>query len=130
MKTPLVRPRVGVCVPLALSSSFKTNLKSTGVARSGLWAPDKIKYSESEAGARIGLACLAKPTLSFQTPATQARIGPDGVTRGAIGVVCTRARAQLVTGDPTGSERGRFRRCGILPPSNPIRVQIYHPVGC
>ena len=87
---------------------FKTNLKSTGVARSGLWAPDKIKYSESEAGARIG---------------------PDGVTRGTIGVVCTRARAQLVTGDPARSEWGRFRRCGILPPSNPIRVQIYHPVG-
>ena len=130
MKTPLVRPRVGVCVPLALSSSFKTNLKSTGVARSGLWAPEKIKFTESEAGARKGLAFLAKPTLSFQTPATQARIGPDGVTRGTIGVVCTRARGQLATGNPTGSEWGRFGRCGILPPSNPIRVQIYHPVGC
>ena len=79
-----------------------------GVARSGLWAPDNIKYSESEAGARIG---------------------PDGVKRGTIGVVCTRARAQLVTGDPARSEWGRFRRCGVHPPSNPIRVQIYHPVG-
>ena len=78
------------------------------VARSGLWAPDKIKYSKSEAGARIG---------------------PDGVTRGTIGVVCTMARAQLVTGDPAGSEWGRFRRCGILPSSNPIRVQIYHQAG-
>ena len=79
-----------------------------GVAGSVSWAPDKIKYSESEAGTRIG---------------------PDGVTRGTVGVVCTRARAQLVIGDPAGSEWGRFRRCGILPPSNPIRVQIYHPVG-
>ena len=64
------------------------------VARSGLWDSDKIKYSESEAGTRIG---------------------PDGVTRGTVGVVCTRARAQVVTGDPAGSEWGRFRRCGILP---------------
>ena len=79
-----------------------------GVARSGLWAPDKIKYSESEAGARIGL---------------------DGVTLGTIAVVCTMARAQLVTGDPAGSEWGRFRRCGILPSSNPMRVQIYHQAG-
>ena len=53
------------------------------VARSGLWASDKIKYSESEAGTRIG---------------------PDGVTRGTVEVVCTRARAQVVTGDPAGSK--------------------------